>query len=149
MNDEWKVCLEKLNKIEVEVMQLTALVAVVARAVPDAGNERARVEVIKRCVCAHYAKQVRELEMRTRGPEGTAWARHVAMSLCREFTKLSSTEIAAEFGKRDHGCVLHAVRHVRNRIETEPFISEQYARVVATVSSALNGKTVDSGKASA
>ncbi len=40
-------------------------------------------------------------------------ARHVAMFLCRKYTRSSFAEIAAAFGGRDHSSVVHAVQRVR------------------------------------
>lgn len=42
-----------------------------------------------------------------------AWARHVAMALSYESSGLSTPRVAELFNRKDHGTVLHAVKHVR------------------------------------
>ncbi len=43
-----------------------------------------------------------------------AFARHVAMFMVREFCQFSYHSVAREFGNRDHGTVINAVRNVRD-----------------------------------
>ncbi len=51
-----------------------------------------------------------------RRDQPTVFNRQVAMYLCREFTGLSLAAIGAEFGRRDHGTVLHAWRAVNRTL---------------------------------
>jgi chromosomal replication initiator protein len=41
-----------------------------------------------------------------------AWPRRVAMLLARELTRLTTTEIGAAFGGRDHSTVIHALKKI-------------------------------------
>lgn len=50
--------------------------------------------------------------------ESVVVPRMLAMTLCREMTKLTAVEIGEAFGKKDHGTVLHAVKATQDRIET-------------------------------
>jgi len=43
-----------------------------------------------------------------------AYARFVAMELCRQFTACTMPMISAQFGRRDHTMVLHATRTLEN-----------------------------------
>lgn len=47
-------------------------------------------------------------------------ARHAAMYLAKEFTHRSLKSIGLHFAGRDHSTVIHAVKAVQDRIETEP-----------------------------
>jgi chromosomal replication initiator protein len=55
-------------------------------------------------------------------------ARQLAMTLIREFTRLSLIEIGSLFD-RDHGTVIHAIKATRRRIETDPTTAELYQRL--------------------
>jgi chromosomal replication initiator protein len=43
--------------------------------------------------------------------------KHIAMCLCREYTRLSLAQIGMIFGDRDHASVLHACRSVNNQAD--------------------------------
>jgi chromosomal replication initiator protein len=65
--------------------------------------------------------KVKEQELR--GPKRTAsiaWARQMAMYLCRKETNLTLQEISHIFGKKDHGTVMHAVDKVNDALELDP-----------------------------
>lgn len=64
-----------------------------------------------------------------RRSERIAWPRQVAAFFCRVFTQASLNEIGAEFNDYDHGSVLHAIRSVHSRIETEPFQKDFLTRI--------------------
>ncbi len=53
-------------------------------------------------------------------PNRIAWPRQIAMSLCREFTRLSLTDIGNAFGGKDHGTVLYAQRRLAMFEDLEP-----------------------------
>jgi hypothetical protein len=61
------------------------------------------------------------------------WARHVAMFFVRELTRLSLTGSGRAFN-RDHGAVLHAVHHVKDRVDTDL----QSRADIASLRAALN-----------
>jgi len=46
-----------------------------------------------------------------------AWPRRVAMLLARELTRLTTTEIGAAFGGRDHSTVIHALKKINSEIK--------------------------------
>ncbi len=53
-------------------------------------------------------------------------ARHVAMSLAREFTSQSLPDIGKEFGGKNHGTVLHAQKRVTERMEKDPRFRDEF-----------------------
>ena len=63
-------------------------------------------------------------------------ARQVAMSLTREFTKMSLPAIADAFGRRDHTTVLHAIKTIETKTKEDP----ELARMLAVAKTRLAGK---------
>ena len=47
-----------------------------------------------------------------------AWPRRVAMHLSRELTRLTTTEIGQAFGGRDHSTVIHALKKIRQELQS-------------------------------
>lgn len=69
------------------------------------------VDEVLRVVAVYYRKEIAELV----GPDrhkSVAFARHVAMYLCKTRYPLSFPEIGRAFGNRDHTTVMSAVRKV-------------------------------------
>jgi chromosomal replication initiator protein len=76
----------------------------------------ASVEDIQRIVCHHFKLRSAELLSKDRH-KSVAFARHVAMYLCKHRLKCSFPELGRSFGNRDHTTVMSAVRkvdHLRN-----------------------------------
>lgn len=73
---------------------------------------------IQAVVAAHYDVTVRDINGRRRTGH-LALARHVAMSLARDLTGLSLAEIGKEFGGRDHGTVIHAIKKIAAKMEAD------------------------------
>jgi chromosomal replication initiator protein len=46
-----------------------------------------------------------------------AWPRRVAMFLARELTRLTTTEIGAAFGGRDHSTIIHALKKINTELK--------------------------------
>ena len=53
-----------------------------------------------------------------------AHPRQVAMYLCREMLGRSTPDIGKRFGDRDHTTVLHALKRIRDRIQTNDDLAE-------------------------
>jgi chromosomal replication initiation ATPase DnaA len=77
------------------------------------------VAIIQRVVAEHYGYSPRALCGRDRH-EPVVTARHVAMWFCRSLTRHSLQAIAANFGGRDHGTVIGAVKNIGARISMDP-----------------------------
>jgi chromosomal replication initiator protein len=71
----------------------------------------ASVEDIQRVVCHHFKLRSGDLLSKDRH-KSVAFARHVAMYLCKQRLKASFPEIGRAFGNRDHTTVMAAVRKV-------------------------------------
>ncbi|MEO0784771.1 MAG: DnaA/Hda family protein [Pseudomonadota bacterium] len=77
------------------------------------------IDLIKRATCRLFDVTKAELE----GPrklQRIVYARHLAMSLCREMTDKSYPTIARSFGKRDHTSIMYAVDRVKFYLGTRP-----------------------------
>lgn len=76
-------------------------------------------EYIQYVVAEAYGINVDKMTEKGRSSANIAFARQVAMYLCREEIKgMTSTAIGNAFGNRDHATVLYALKTVKNRIET-------------------------------
>lgn len=77
------------------------------------------VDDIQRTVCHHFKLSERELVSKDRH-KSVAFARHVAMYLCKQRLKCSFPELGRAFGNRDHTTVMSAVRKVESLRESDP-----------------------------
>ena len=79
----------------------------------------AGVDDIQRIVCHHFKLRAADLVSKDRH-KSIAFARHVAMYLCKQRLKCSYPEIGRAFGGRDHTTVMSAVRRVGLLMENDP-----------------------------
>lgn len=79
----------------------------------------AGVDDIQRVVCHHFKLRTSDLISKDRH-KSIAFARHVAMYLCKQRLKCSFPELGRAFGNRDHTTVMSAVRKVENLRATDP-----------------------------
>ncbi len=77
------------------------------------------VEDIQRIVCHHFKLRSTDLLSKDRH-KSVAFARHVAMYLCKQRLKCSFPELGRAFGNRDHTTVMSAVRKVDALRATDP-----------------------------
>jgi chromosomal replication initiator protein len=77
------------------------------------------VEDIQRAVCHHFHLRSIDLTSKDRH-KSVAFARHVAMYLCKQRLKCSYPEIGRAFGNRDHTTVMSAVRKIEAQRDTDP-----------------------------
>jgi chromosomal replication initiation ATPase DnaA len=83
------------------------------------------IEAIIHAAAAHYEIAVADLLERRRG-KPVATARQVAIYLARQLTTRSLSQIAKQFGRRDHTTILHAVRKIEHQRQEDP----EFSRVV-------------------
>ncbi len=76
------------------------------------------VDDIQREVCHHFKLTERELCSKDRH-KSVAFARHIAMYLCKARLKSSYPELGRAFGNRDHTTVMSAVRKIEALRETD------------------------------
>ena len=77
------------------------------------------VEDVQRLVCHHF--HIRSTDLTSKDRHKTvAFARHVAMYLCKQRLKCSFPELGRAFGGRDHTTVMSAVRKIEAQRENDP-----------------------------
>ncbi len=79
----------------------------------------AGVDDIQRVVCHHFKLRTNDLVSKDRH-KSIAFARHVAMYLCKQRLKCSFPELGRAFGNRDHTTVMSAVRKVEALRGSDP-----------------------------
>ncbi len=97
--------------IDKRILDLEFARAEIALSSSARANE-ASVEDVQRVVCHHFKLKSGDLLSKDRH-KSVAFARHVAMYLCRERLKCSLPELGRAFGNRDHTTVMSAVRKVK------------------------------------
>jgi chromosomal replication initiator protein len=80
------------------------------------------VEDIQRVVCGHFRLTSSDLLSKDRH-RSVAFARQVAMYLCRQRLKCSFPELGRAFGNRDHTTVMSAVRRMEALRSTDPQVA--------------------------
>jgi chromosomal replication initiator protein len=88
-------------------------------ATSTARPNEASVEDIQRMVCHHFKLRSTDLLSKDRH-KSVAFARHVAMYLCKQRLKCSFPELGRAFGNRDHTTVISAVRKVEALRGSDP-----------------------------
>jgi chromosomal replication initiator protein len=88
-------------------------------ATTTARPNEASVEDIQRVVCHHFKLRSTDLLSKDRH-KSIAFARHVAMYLCKQRLKCSFPELGRAFGNRDHTTVISAVRKVEHLRTSDP-----------------------------
>jgi chromosomal replication initiator protein len=88
-----------------------------------ANDRRITIDEIQKKVAEHY--NIRLADMHSpRRVQHVAQARQIAMYLSKELTSKSFPEIGRKFGGRDHTTVMHAVRKVKEIMDTDPTMAE-------------------------
>lgn len=91
------------------------------------------VENIQKTVSEYYKIRTSDLLSKRRTRSITR-PRQIAMSLSKELTNHSLPEIGKMFGDRDHTTVLHACKKVKELIEQDTNLSEDYTNLLRTLS---------------
>lgn len=85
-------------------------------------------ESIQRTVASVYNVGLNDL-LGKRRTQNIAFARQVAMYLCRRLTACSYPEIGALFGGRDHSTVIHANKVIDERYKNNPSFREELKNI--------------------
>jgi chromosomal replication initiator protein len=81
-------------------------------------NKEVTTDGIKQIVARQFNVSINDLSGKRR-TQNIALARQVAMYLCRKHTARSFPEIGALFGGRDHSTVIHAIKAVGERLQSD------------------------------
>ncbi|MBA2657266.1 MAG: chromosomal replication initiator protein DnaA [Tatlockia sp.] len=92
------------------------------------------IENIQKTVAEYYKVKVADLLSKRRS-RSIARPRQMAMALAKELTNHSLPEIGDHFGGRDHTTVIHACRKVKELIQDDNDLAEDYKNLMRTLSS--------------
>jgi len=95
------------------------------------------VEDIQRAVCSHFQLSNSHLISKDRH-KSVAFARQVAMYLCRQRLKCSFPELGRAFGNRDHTTVMSAVRRVEELRQRDPQVNAHLEAIEERLASSEN-----------
>lgn len=98
------------------------------QAISPARQELTSVEDIQKAVCHHFRLSNSDLLSKDRH-KSIAFARQVAMYLCRQRLKCSFPELGRAFGNRDHTTVMSAVRRVEALRQKDPQVNAHLAAI--------------------
>jgi len=93
---------------------------------------------IQRAVCGHFRLSNSELLSKDRH-KSVAFARQVAMYLCRQRLKCSFPELGRAFGNRDHTTVISAVRRVEALKNSDPRVAAHLEAIEKKLASSDEG----------
>ena len=79
-------------------------------------------------VCKHYSIKDKEVMSASRKHE-LVQARQISMYLSQKYTNMSSTQIGARIGKRDHSTVLHSCDLVEKRLNVDKSFRAELERI--------------------
>ena len=100
---------------------------------PLPGPSYPTVSSIKRRVAEHFGITVLDLESMRRHVT-VAFARQVAMYLCRALTPRSYPDIASKFGGRDPSTAMHAVKKIERLVKEDWQVAYDVAHIEAALS---------------
>ena len=93
--------------------------AEISAASPSLRAQTMGVEDTQRAV--RHRRHLRSIDLTSKDRhKSVAFARHVAMYLCKQRLKCSFPEIGRAFGNRDHTTVMSAVRKIESQRDTDP-----------------------------
>lgn len=106
----------EITKLRARDPIVRAQIEELERRLDGSGGEKAVPELhtmkaIQHAVAQHFSLRVEDLVSEDR-QKRVAFARHVAMYLCRRLLRCSYEDLGAAFGKRDHTTALSAVRRI-------------------------------------
>lgn len=134
-----QVTLDRLLALRAEVCAVVD--AAVSELQAHAGDLHAcplpRVRVIQETVAEWYDMPQAVMRAQSKMREHVL-PRHVAMYLARQLTKHGTEQIGRCF-ERDHGTVLHAVRAMQNRIDTDGAFAADLRSIRAQAEERLGG----------
>lgn len=121
----------KINKITLETAQDRLKDKITNNMLTSAIN----VNKILKTVSEHYHLTTSDMigEKRTKS---IAYARQIAMYISRKLTKLSTTQIGKQFGNREHGTVMHAVKKIEDLIQkNDGFVKSEVNSLINKIKS--------------
>jgi len=78
------------------------------------------IDLVQKVVARHFNLDLADMRSKRR-TDAIAFPRQVAMYLARTLTELSTPEIGAQFGGKDHTTVMHACNKIKNKLSGDPY----------------------------
>jgi chromosomal replication initiator protein len=78
------------------------------------------IDQVQRVVARHFNLDLRDMKSKRR-TDAIAFPRQIAMYLARTLSDLSTIEIGAGFGGKDHTTVMHACSKIKNKLSGDPY----------------------------
>lgn len=95
-------------------------------------ERQVNINNIQKTVAEYYKIRIADLHSKSRTRKITR-PRQIAMALAKELTERSLPEIGDAFGGRDHTTVLHACRKIKELLDSDPRIKEDYVNLSRTL----------------
>lgn len=92
------------------------------------------IDNIQKTVAEYFKVKVSDMLSKRRS-RSVARPRQMAMTLAKELTNHSLPEIGNAFGGRDHTTVMHASRKIKELVDSDTDIAEDYQNLIRTLSS--------------
>jgi chromosomal replication initiator protein len=99
-----------------------------------AQDKQVSIENIQKTVAEYFNLRAADL-LSAKRSRSIARPRQLAMALAKELTKKSLPEIGQAFGGRDHTTVLHATRKVKELVDSDASVEEDYKNLLRTLTS--------------
>jgi chromosomal replication initiator protein len=87
------------------------------------------LDAVAEVVAIAFGVPRRQIRQAARRDRTTVLARQVAIYVARRATGLPLSEIAADFGCRDHSVAAHGIASLKKRLERDPALAEQVGRL--------------------
>lgn len=133
-----------IRQLEGALLRLEAVTSITGRRVTvdlikevlrDSINEASAIvsiDQIVKTVAEKFQIKISDLKSKRR-TKTVVYPRQLAMYLCRTLTDGSFPEIGRQFGGKDHSTVIHAVRHVGERILRDPQLKATVDNLIKTL----------------
>ena len=112
----------------------TEIAAEVIKSISPTIKKEITTDLIQKVVAERYNVSMHDI-LGKRRTHNIAFARQVAMYLCREHTACSYPELGALFGGRDHSTVIHARKVISDKISRDPGFQDE----LRTIQTSLMG----------
>lgn len=91
------------------------------------------ISTIQKKIAKYFNIKIEDIKAKNRSSSNVL-PRHIAMYLCKKFTKSSLPEIGREFGGKDHTTILYAYNKIEKRLQYD----KDLKRIINTLSTGLS-----------
>jgi len=90
------------------------------------------IESIQRVVAEYFGLSFNDLRGKKR-TQAIAFPRQLAMYIAREITEYATTEVAIDFGGRDHPTVMHSYQKIEDRLKTDATLEPTITKLIQLI----------------